>query len=605
MKLDSKYIWVTLWLLAIGACLYGLTKVDAIFTRTQQPIAQVAVLKGSAEMRHEEMVSWSPIQKGAGIADKTAVATAAKSTLEITFQDGRRIRIGENSQIYVTVETKNKELINAVTLIRGDIATLKPKRQKSTSVRDLATRPLVVKESQGKQIRLDRDVADILLKRDPDAVAESNEKTTNSSSPVSVASESQEAFASGSLPPPSKTAALQQASVDPFKLSLAEPMALAPTVVPPPPRVKPPRPPALPRLSMRASLPKVPKVAPESKAASLVTPEAQVSEGTKLLNDLQNKIPAPVLEFADSATFCTFDIMGAADKGQYFDIPMRWDPPNMSPRLESASYGMVISNGEADGDDSKIVKIGVLNPGKNSVRIDLDTLISETSEQDKPIVRRVPLKIEVKINKVDLGSSELDVRDISIEKKLSLCSIHPLTEQAYTISLDRLMNHPKHSDEVWFLWDESHSAYKYKVRVESLDLLRKMQPMLKSAGSFRISNDKVSAGKQVVYYIKNEKIIGSVFGEAPSKREMMLLKKTFDPDLTFLSRSGEFIPLEKAATSRMLMIDKALRANEKVFLFVNGRLITLTKDEVRQSSGLVRSYLHSTWGVFISPPKVL
>jgi hypothetical protein len=85
----------------------------------------------------------------------------------------------------------------------------------------------------------------------------------------------------------------------------------------------------------------------------------------------------------------------------------------------------------------------------------------------------------------------------------------------------------------------------------------------------------------------------------------MLLKKTFDPDLTFLSRSGEFIPLEKAATSRMLMIDKALRANEKVFLFVNGRLITLTKDEVRQSSGLVRSYLHSTWGVFISPPKVL
>lgn len=595
------YFLLLCWAGAVAGTFYLIKNVDHLFVPNRAFVANLSKFSGKAEIRHEDVVVWSAITEGGGIADNSLLATGVDSSAEVTFLDGRRIRLGELTQVFISVSGDSQSKINTVTLFRGEISTLGAKKVDNPK----RVNPLLIRESSGKSFRIDKMAGPVHLKKAGDEglikITKAPQSTGSQNDISDIPKPASDLFTLdnglsfgagpeanpiGSSSPDSSRSSLSLASPDLPQV----PLKIASPIVPRFPR-------------QAVSLPAGRPLLDPRKNLAVVQPDKANPAAPLPLESLRRKIQPPVIDFKENETFCTFEPISDRRGQKYFEVPLVWNPPEMSPAVKQASFALTVLPQSGANSEAQIVKLGLLRPGRSSIPIDVTSMLSEMNDDSTKVTRRLPLRFEARITRVQVGSEEIEIRDTS-HKNVSLCSINPITDQAYTVALDRVI-HLESQHGRWFPWSESQRRYKYHMRLESLEVFRRFQSILKSAGSFRITQAEVATGESVLYFVKDERVQGSLFGQMPSGAEIRLLRRVLGSDVVIASKGGEFVSLGRQSPLKMFTIDKTLRANDKIYLIVKGRLVSVTRDEIDDNSGLVRSHLQSTWGVFTAPPRLL
>lgn len=602
----QKKFLLVLWCIALFSAIYLLVNVDRFLNKPREPIASFTSVQGDVEVRHEDDVIWSPVAGGDNIGDRFLVATGDNSSAKITFNGGRSIKLGENSQIYLTNKIENQLPINQVSLVRGEVVALKVSRIPSGISSPNKPLTLVIKAKNDQSIRLIENHRELEIKKDVEAnlveVREVSGKSKKSEGPPKHDKDGK----SGPTPVLMPKFAAETAHVlNPMEISnnmflhigdhtskpleiaiprkaVANPVKLAPrkSVV------------KLPSTSLVTLSPALPPALP--------TPSFPVPSVSQVKQTFKEVHPPPITVADRGKVFCTFREFQEGSPIDSIRLPLKWTPNPLAPPLSKPFYAMELSGESSVEDDSRGLKIGPLRAGTNDVEINIEEMLFNRSELNNGITV-VPVNIRTWIRE----SEDDDEKISAIHQKLvKFCSFSSLKEHSYRIELNEISERNARQGD-WFEWRRPEIATKYEINLLSKGVLDRFQNVLKSAREFKIGLGGFETLKKSIFFVKYGRVLASIEGATPSRSEIKLMRTLVNADFVFIAEGGTYVPLEDSIATKMTAIDKILRSRDKIFIFSHGRLVSIEKKLVRDNAALVRSYMQGTWGFFLAPPEML
>lgn len=179
----GKLLVFACWLGLLGYTYQEASRVDIDLFGSGQPIANLAASAGQVQVRPIEFEMWNFVDAGQNLFEGNVLATGESSEARVSFDNGRDLVIGPNTQIVLSQESEDRGGQLVVTLLKGSVATEKAKE--------------AVIPSAQKTLRLRSGSSDFVMKREDTqvslnkSVASDRAQITVKTGQVEVTSQSQ------------------------------------------------------------------------------------------------------------------------------------------------------------------------------------------------------------------------------------------------------------------------------------------------------------------------------------------------------------------------------------------------------------------------------
>lgn len=121
-KSTVKTVLAVLWLLAVLSLVYAIYVQDSFFARSIPVVAKIESPKGDVVFRNENKVRWNTASAGSQLIDGDRVSTGRSSSALVSFGDGRRLIVGEDSQVVIsTITHSDSGMTFLVNLVKGSV----------------------------------------------------------------------------------------------------------------------------------------------------------------------------------------------------------------------------------------------------------------------------------------------------------------------------------------------------------------------------------------------------------------------------------------------------------------------------------------------------
>lgn len=115
-----RTLFFSAWLLLVVGIVVAISNQDRFFAVDNKAVASLTKKNGPVQVRTEGLVRWTDAIERQGLFDGDRVATGRGSTGKVSFNSGRVLDLGEDTQIQIrTIVTSSRDAAYVITLFRG------------------------------------------------------------------------------------------------------------------------------------------------------------------------------------------------------------------------------------------------------------------------------------------------------------------------------------------------------------------------------------------------------------------------------------------------------------------------------------------------------
>lgn len=153
-------------MLALSGLVSAIRTQEVFFAKTIPVVAKIVRTKGQVVFRSEAKVRWNSASLGSQLFDGDRVSTGLSSSTYIEFNDGRKLTLGEDSQIAISTITYSEGgMTFLVDLVKGSLVA--DSKKNCAKCRDLVLRSggESFNVGKGEKQSFFRDIATNKIKR--------------------------------------------------------------------------------------------------------------------------------------------------------------------------------------------------------------------------------------------------------------------------------------------------------------------------------------------------------------------------------------------------------------------------------------------------------